>query len=76
MIGFSLANLGRHDEGQVFFREVIELDPSCDEAYFRLGVDLLETDDLIGAVEAFRKVIELNPDDLAAHNNLSRCFTT
>ena len=47
MIGLSLANLGRHEEGHVFFREVIELDPTCDEAYFRFGVDLWETDDLI-----------------------------
>ena len=51
-------------------REAIEKDPQDKEAYFKLGLALGETGDRKGSIEAYLKVIEIDPDYSVAHNNL------
>ena len=79
-IGECQGALGRHVEARAIYREIIELDSKSNEvlgdAFFLLGYDLATTGDPAGAVEAYRKVIELVPrtgiNYLNAHCNIAQ----
>jgi len=64
-IGECQGALGRHDEARAIYHEIIELYSKSNEdlglAFYCLGYDLATTGDPAGAVEAYRKVIELLP---------------
>lgn len=69
--------MGRHDEARAIYREVIKLDPTCSSAYFELASDLSGDDDKTGAIDVYRKFLELYPDDsnnLLVHENLAQCL--
>ncbi len=76
-IGQCQGDLGRHDEARAIYREVIKLDPTCASAYFVLAFDLSGDDDKTGAIDVYRKFLELYPDDinnLSVHENLAQCL--
>ncbi len=67
-----LALQGRWEEAEVLNRDIIEKFPSDVEAYNRLGRALTESGDFAGAREAYRKALELAPENVIARKNLAR----
>jgi Flp pilus assembly protein TadD len=53
------------------YREALALDPGLAIAWNALSMALRQQRDLDGAVEAAKKLIELEPDDPLSHANLS-----
>lgn len=51
----------------------IELDPANEKAFFRRGQALLNIGDAEVAVDDFKKVLELEPNNKAAQNQLTVC---
>jgi len=57
---------GEPDKAIAMFRKSIELDPKLPQAYFNLGMVLrMEKNDFKGAVEAWKKYLELDPNSQA-----------
>jgi Flp pilus assembly protein TadD len=65
-----LAN-DRVDEAVAAYREAVVLDPSLAIAWTGLAMALAQRGDLDGALEASRRLVELEPDDPLGHTNLS-----
>jgi len=65
-----LAN-DRVNEAVAAYREAVALDPSLAIAWNGLATALAQQDDLDGALEASRRLVELEPDDPLGHTNLS-----
>ena len=61
-LGKSLKRLGKISEGKEELRKATDLDPSYAPAWYELGVMLESDRDYPGAVAAFEKFLELNPD--------------
>jgi Flp pilus assembly protein TadD len=68
-----LAN-DRVDEAVAAYRQAVALDPSLAIAWNGLATALGRQGDLDGALEAGRRLVELEPDDPLAHTNLSLCY--
>jgi len=70
-LGTILARTGRPDQAIAEYREAIRLKPDFAEAYTRLGLVLSDLKhDHVGAVRAFRDLIQLRAGDPLAHFNL------
>ena len=69
--GFLLFAEGQVDEAVGKYREAISLDPGLALAWNALSMALRQQDDLDGAIEAGRKLVEIEPDDPLSHTNLS-----
>jgi tetratricopeptide (TPR) repeat protein len=54
------------------FRELLELDPTDQTSWVRLGRSLMEMGKPAEAVEPLRRAVELDPGDSAAHRDLGR----
>ena len=67
--GAAQLRIGRVEEGRRSFYHAIELDPSCDEAYYNLGL-LLSLDDPKQAVGLLRRAVEIDPQYAIAHCEL------
>jgi tetratricopeptide (TPR) repeat protein len=67
-----LALQGRWEEAETLNRDIIDKFPSDVEAYNRLGRALTESGDFTGAKEAYRKALELAPENAIAKKNLAR----
>ena len=65
-----LAN-DRVDEAVAAYREAVALDPSLAIAWNGLATALAQQGDLDGALEASRRLVELEPNDPLGHTNLS-----
>ena len=61
-LGRSLKRLGKISEGKEELRKAIDLEPSYAPAWYELGVMLESDRDFAGAVAAFEKFLDLNPD--------------
>ena len=61
-LGRSLKRLGKISEGKEELRKATDLDPSYAPAWYELGVMLESDKDYAGAVAAFEKFLDLNPD--------------
>ena len=62
--------LGRKDEAEALFREIIQLDSEMAEAYYSLGLLLAEDESrMVEAVEVLGKAAELSPDNARIHYN-------
>ena len=72
--GFAAFAEGRSDEAIGKYREALELDPQLAIAWNGLSMALKQQGDLDGAVEAAKRLIELEPDDPLSHTNLSILF--
>jgi Flp pilus assembly protein TadD len=55
-------------------REAVRLDETLADAWEALGVLYEKTDRLDEAIEATRKLVELQPDEVMGHTNLSRFY--
>lgn len=68
-----LAN-DRVGEAVAAYREAVALDPTLAIAWNGLATALARQGDLDGALEAGRRLVELEPDDPLAHTNLSLAY--
>lgn len=71
--GLTLAEQGKLDQAVEKLRAATTLRPQFVDAYFAMGVVLQQQgrDQAPAAVDAFLKVLELKPDHIGAHLNLS-----
>ena len=65
---------GEHAEAIRLYREAIASDGTLAIAWNGLSMALSQSGDMDGAIEAARKLIELEPDDPLSHTNLSRLY--
>ena len=56
------------------YREALELDPQLAIAWNGLSLALAKSGDLDGAIQAAKRLIELEPEDPLSHTNLSRFY--
>lgn len=61
----------RYDEAIAAYRLCVELDPGRARAWNGLAMALEKTGDLDGAIEAGKKLVELEPDEPLSHTSLS-----
>ncbi|MDJ0787820.1 MAG: tetratricopeptide repeat protein [Myxococcota bacterium] len=64
----------RFEEAAAGYREAIDLDGGLAIAWNGLSMVLARLGDLEGAIEAGKKLVELEPDDPLSHTNLSRLY--
>jgi tetratricopeptide (TPR) repeat protein len=64
----------RIDEAIDSYRQAVAADPTLALAWNGLSQTLRRKGDLEGAIEAGRKIVELEPDDPLSHTNLSILF--
>ena len=76
-LGLSLGKIGANEDADKYFhkavegfREAIEIYPKSGELYAKLANVLIGLDDIEGAVRAFGRAIELNPDAVTHYTNL------
>lgn len=72
--GFAHFAKGENKEAIRLYREALEADSALPIAWNGLSMALGASGDLDGAIEAAKKLIELEPDDPLSHTNLSRLF--
>ena len=70
--GFVHFAKGEHGEAIRLYREAIDVDGQLPIAWNGLSLALAKNGDLDGAIDAAKKLIELEPDDPLSHTNLSR----
>ena len=73
-LAFVEARAGRMDEAIRDVRRAIELNPAYGPAHWRLGLWLLDRDDVEDAERAFTKARELDPNDVSAAAGLARVY--
>ncbi len=67
-----LGSEGRHEEAARVDRMVCDAFPSNPQGWNSLGYDLLHAGDLVGALAAYTRALELEPDRASVHYNLAR----
>ncbi len=68
-LAYILLNQGRTEEGKAHIDEALKLDPN--RTYLKDGIVTLRANDPEVAEQRFRKALELNPQNVAAHVNLA-----
>lgn len=61
----------RVDEAVATYRRAVEADPELAIAWNGLAMALAQQEDLDGAIEAAKKLVELEPDEPLGHTSLS-----
>lgn len=72
--GAALTNEGKYDEAIVKFNAVIVEIPKCFDCYNNLGTIYIRKQEWDKAEEAFKKTLELNPDNVEAFNGLATVY--
>ena len=72
--GVQLSNAGQHDQAIAKFNEAIAIIPTCYNCYNNLGFSYTVKKDYASAETAYRKSMELKPDDAAAYVALAGLF--
>jgi len=54
------------------YLEALRIKPDHVDAHYNLGAAFFAKGDIKGAIDHFRKVLKINPDDLYARNNLKK----
>lgn len=72
--GFGHFARGEHAEAIRLYREAIDSQADLAIAWNGLSLALAKSGDLDAAIDAARKLIELEPDDPLSHTNLSRFY--
>jgi len=70
--GFAHFVKGEVDEAITLYRSALEADDTLAIAWNALSMALARRNELDAAIEAARRLIELEPDDPLSHTNLSR----
>jgi Flp pilus assembly protein TadD len=65
---------GKTEEAIERYREALSLDPDYIDAWHGLALALAEASRFDEAVEAGKKLVELEPDDPLSYTNLSRFY--
>jgi tetratricopeptide (TPR) repeat protein len=65
---------GRVDEAVAGYRSAIAADPKLAIAWNGLAMALEKAGDLDGAIDAARRLIELEPEEALGHTSLSRFY--
>jgi tetratricopeptide (TPR) repeat protein len=69
--GFEHFANDRHDEAIALYQQALRLDPALAIAWNGLSLAYRQKGDLEAAIDAGRRLIELEPDDALSHTNLS-----
>ena len=72
--GVQLSNAGQHDQAIAKFNEAIAIIPTCYNCYNNIGFSYTVKKDYVSAETAYRKSMELKPDDAAAYVALAGIF--
>lgn len=73
--GEKLRKNKQYKEAVTAYEEAINLEPNNDKYWFRKGQALLQSKDQVdAAINAFKKVTEVNPNFAGAFNMLSKCY--
>jgi Flp pilus assembly protein TadD len=72
--GFGHFAAGRVAEAVALYRRALESDPRLPIAWNGLAMALARQGDLDGAIEAARRLVELEPEDPLSHTSLSRFY--
>jgi Flp pilus assembly protein TadD len=72
--GFGHFAKGENAEAISLYRQAIDSQADLAIAWNGLSMALAKNGDLDGAIEAAKKLIELEPDDPLSHTNLSRFY--
>jgi tetratricopeptide (TPR) repeat protein len=67
---------GRHDEAIAKFNEVIAKVPNCQDCYYNIGVSQMAKQQWGEAETAFKKAIELKPDNADAYTALANLYNS
>ena len=69
--GFDAFANDRHDEAIALYEQALALDPELAIAWNGLSLAHRQKGDLSAAIEAGKRLVELEPDDALSHTNLS-----
>ena len=67
---------GRNDEAITVFSDLVTKAPTCADCFFNLGVGHLNKKELDKAEAAFKKSVELKPDNARAHTQLAGIYNS
>lgn len=62
----------RFEETRQMFTEILKMEPDAVNPFNSLGVDLRKKGDLIGALHAYGRALELTPEDEHVHFNMAK----
>ena len=68
------AQFNRMEEVKDLFIEILKYDPDSPNPFNTLGVNLRRAGDLPGALHAYRRALELTPEDENIHFNMSKAY--
>jgi tetratricopeptide (TPR) repeat protein len=66
----------KYQEASILYRKAIAKDKTCEEAYYREGLNLLDQKNAIEAAKFFRRAVDLNPNNTDAEIKLSEIYLT
>jgi tetratricopeptide (TPR) repeat protein len=69
-LGYSLIQLGRNEEAELYCHRAIAIDPSRYNAYKNIGLSLCAQGNYRAAAKNFIRAVEINPADERAMNHL------
>ena len=72
--GVALSNAGQHDEAIAKFNEAIAIIPTCYNCYNNIAFSYTAKKDYANAEAAYKKSIEVKPDDAAAYVGLAGIY--
>jgi tetratricopeptide (TPR) repeat protein len=72
--GVALSNAGQHDEAIAKFNEAITIIPTCYNCYNNIAFSYTAKKDYANAETAYKKSIEVKPDDAAAYVGLAGIY--
>jgi len=72
--GVQLSNAGQHDEAIAKFNEAITIIPTCYNCYNNIAYSYTAKKDYANAETAYKKSIEVKPDDAAAYVGLAGIY--
>jgi len=72
--GVQLSNAGQHDAAIAKFQEAVGIIPSCYNCYNNIAYSYTAKKDYANAEEAYKKSMEVKPDDAAAYVGLAGIY--
>ena len=71
--GAQLASRGQYALAIDHFQEAVDLNPDSIEAWFNLAACREQTGDPLGAMDVYRRILAIHPDDADCYANLGTC---